>query len=283
MEKENSYEFELFRVRLEKPAQGDLLLKFPDRRELLTDALSTKPSIQLKQTVRWHIGNVENSETGWIHFLIGKTSLKKQEHLDEQTRDFLISDGRESPFTHGLLDPESGVLALAKRTLLAPKTRTLAKRFQSILESTEVVFKSNYLVEVKFIPDPHKFISLIRSAYSVRQFQFFVSPSNPIDIDRRFHQPNKDFVDATGADQGMVSIKGPDLNKDVVIRTANSVASVGDDASASIQQSQKKKPIRIHLNGDPAKVIIEESKLRTSQAERAVWQTYEKVKDAKPE
>lgn len=283
METEPSFEFELFRVRLEKPAQGDLLIEYPDRRDLLVSALITKPSIQLKQTVRWHIGNVEVSETGWIHFLIGKTSLKKQEHLDEKTGDFLIADGRESPFTHGLIDPDSGVLALAKRSILAPKTRTLAKRFRSLLDSTDVVFESKYLVEVKFIPDPHKFVSLVRSAYSVKQFQFIVSPSNPIDIDQRFHQPNKDFVDAAGADQGRVAIRGSGLDKDVIIRTANSVASVGDEASASIQQSPRKKPIRVHLNGDPAKTVIEESKLRTPQAERAVWQTYEKVKDAKSE
>jgi hypothetical protein len=72
-------EFELYRVRLEKPAQGDFLFEFPDRRRVLDMALSSKPSMESQQTVKWHIGNVDRGSPNWIHFLLGKSSLRKKE------------------------------------------------------------------------------------------------------------------------------------------------------------------------------------------------------------
>ena len=278
MEKEQILEFELFRVRLEKPSQSEMFHDFPERSDVLEYSIKGKPSLELKQTVKWHIGNVELRDNGWMHFLLGKTSLRKQEHLDKTTGDFVIMNGEESPFTYGMIHLESGVLAIARKTKVAPNTQMLASRFQQIVESSETVFKSNYNVVVKFIPDPREFHTSIKLAYAVKGFEFYVSPSNPIDIDSRIHQPSKDYVDDANASEGKLSIKGDQLDKEVIVKTANSIASVGDEASASIQKSPGDRATKVHLKGDPLKVSVKESELVNSKAEILLMDAYEKVK-----
>lgn len=274
---EKVYEFELFRVLLEEPPQKEMFEQFPIREEILNTVLITKPSIALRQTVKWHIGNVVTS-TEWIHFLIGKSSLKKQEHLDPESGDFVIMNGEESPFTYGMLHPATGLVAIAKKSKLAAQTTTVARRFKSILESTNVIVESNYNVRIKFLPDPQKFRTAIKEAYAVKSVNFTISPSNPLDIDSRIHLPSKKFVDETLADEGKFSVKGKSLNKKVVIETTNSVALVGDDASALIQKRKNEKSTRIHLNGDPSKVTIKESQVGTVEAEAIVTEAYKHIK-----
>ncbi len=269
-----SYEFELYRLRLEKPRQQELFDVFRERSDVLIEAIHSKPAVELQQTVKWHIGNVETSEGGWIYFFVGKTSLRKTEHFDEESRNFKNTLGEHSPFTYVILNPFNGVFGIAKRSKLASKTQTTANRLERILNSSKVVFESNYTAVIKHISDTHGFRQKVMAAKEVRRFTFWVSPTNPIDIDGRFHQPNKDFVDTSGAEQGVVSIKGRALNKEIVLMTANSVNSVGDDATASILQGTGKKPITVSIKGNPSKVSITEQQVQEKYAENLIDETY---------
>jgi hypothetical protein len=269
-----SYEFELYRLRLEKPRQQQLFDEYPDRSVVINDAVISKPAVELKQTVKWHIGNVETSNEGWLYFFVGKTSLRKTEHFDEESRDFKNTLGEHSPFTYVILNPQTGVLGIAKRSKLANKTQTTASRLERILNSSIKVLESNYTAVIKPISDTHGFRQKVLAAREVRRFTFWVSPSNPIDIDGRFHQPNKDFVDASGAQEGTVSIKGRELDKQIVLTTANSVNSVGDDATASILQGSSRKPITVSIKGNPSKVSITEDQIVEKQAEKLIEETY---------
>jgi hypothetical protein len=269
-----SYEFELYRLRLEKPRQQQLFGEFPERSDVIAKAVNSKPAVELKQTVKWHIGNVETSNGGWIYFFVGKTSLRKTEHFDEESRDFKNSLGEHSPFTYVILNPQNGLLGIAKRSKLANKTQTTANRLERILNSSKDVSESNYTAVIKHISDTHGFRQKVLAAREVRRFTFWVSPSNPIDIDGRFHQPNKDLVDASGAQEGVVSIKGRALDKEIVLNTANSVNSVGDDATASILHRDSRHPITVSIKGNPSKVSITEDQMEERQAEKLIEETY---------
>lgn len=273
-----AFEFELYRLRMEKPRQKQLFENFPERDEVIKHAITSKPSIELRQTVKWHIGNVESSPRGWIYFLIGKTSLRKQEHYDKKARDFINALGEQSPFTYAVLNPADGILGIAKRSKLSARTQTVANRLERMLNSSEQVMKSHYTAVIKDISDPHGFIGKVRAAYAVKRFKFWVSPTNPIDIDRRFHQPNKDLVDQSGATEGVVSLQGAKLDKQIILATASSVNSVGDDARASIQQGQGKKPITVNLKGNPTKVSVTEEQIANKDAEVIIADAYERTK-----
>ena len=130
--KEKIYEFELYRLRLEKPRQQDLFDEFTDRSEVIKKSVNSKPQIALQQTVKWHIGNVSVSTEGWLYFLLGKTSLRNTDHFDEQSRDFINSLDEHSPYTHAILNPQNGILGIAKCTKLAKTQEISIKRLAKV-------------------------------------------------------------------------------------------------------------------------------------------------------
>ena len=83
-------------------------------------------------------------------------------------------------------------------------------------------------------------------------------------------------MDASGADVGTVSIKGRSLDKEIILKTANSVNSVGDDATASIIQGNSRKPITVSIKGNPCKVSITENQFIDMQGENLIEETYQK-------
>lgn len=272
------FEFEIYRLRLEKPRQMELGESFPERDKVIISAIQSKPTVELKQTVKWHIGNVEISEGGWMYFFVGKTSLKKHEHFNEESRDFEDRLNEHSPFTYIVLNPKLGILGIAKRSKVAANTKIIANRLERLLNSSSDVFDARYEAVIKDITDPHGFMSKVRSSHSVKAFTYQISPTNPIDNERRYHETNKQYVDECGADNGSVKVKGANLEKTVILSVAVSVNAVGDDASATIQQVEGKKTITIHLKGDPAKVNISEEQISEFKAEQIIQEAYDKVK-----
>lgn len=279
---EKTYEFELYRICLERPSQSDLFAKpperFPNRSEVIRQAILSRPSIELK-TVTWHIGNVTLSENDWIYFLIGKTSQKRFAHFDEEALDFTYKHEDESPFTHCIAQPSTGIVGIAKNSSVTQKVKTIATKLQNLLVISETVIESTYEVSVKDIADPFTFIQRLKSAAAIHKFQFYVSPSNPIDLEGRFHKLSKKFVDESEANEGKVSVQGSSLNREVIVETTASVSAAGDDASALIKPPDGGKSVRLNLKGNAVKVKVTETEIVEHTAEHVLEASYKKIQE----
>ena len=272
-------EFEMYRVLLEIPPQRDLFLEeaFPPRNHALAKSLEEKPSMEISRALKWSLGNIKEGKDGYIYFLTGKTSLKKQEVFNPETRDFNLEFGPDSPFTICILNPVTGVFAICRKSKLSPKTETVAKRIRQLIEYSLIDLQYGYQVKVKTLSDPFGFLERVSACHAVRRFKFWISPSNPIDIEGRFHKTNKELVDETGAREGAVALRGDELDKKIIRRIAISVNSVGDNATANIQTRPKDKGTNISMKGNPFKLLLTEEEVEAGLAGSRISAAYERI------
>lgn len=98
----------------------------------------------------------------------------------------------------------------------------------------------------------------IRNAFRISEFEMTFSPPNPFDVERQFHKPMEEFLQATKADSGKTNIKGETLESDVIEDLARSAASTGNKAKARIQPEGETKTSLKHLDGNPVTVGADE-------------------------
>jgi len=251
-------EYNLYRVKFIRSFQVSLFESNDPPQALFLSALKEKPSVELRRDYIWHIGNMTMLNGAQGYFAIGRTTVTTLAKFDERSGNFVDEPGETSPYTHVVFDASLGVIAVAKKPLLAPTTKGLASALQSLVQSTEVARKNELDVEIEFIPDPTGFLEHIKSAYAVKKFSATFTGPNPFDADEYFQKPLSVYAGAAKASAGKATIAGEDLDRLVVEEVAKSTAATANKASARVQHHRGKRLVTVNLSGDPVKIVYDE-------------------------
>ena len=100
------------------------------------------------------------------------------------------------------------------------------------------------------------------------------SPPNPFDVERQFHQPMEQLLRETRADNGKTSIKGKQLDPDIIENLSRSAASTGNMATARIQSEAffsrgDSKPMLKKLGENALTIAVDE--ISTDNEKRSVF------------
>lgn len=91
------------------------------------------------------------------------------------------------------------------------------------------------------------------------------------------------YAEETDAESGKTTINGEDLNRAVLEEISRSVASIGHDASARIQETVNSKVQTRHLKGDLIAIEEEQEKIRErlDDLHKRLISAYESVRKQK--
>lgn len=246
-------EYSLFRAKFIIPQQKSLFHGDLKSIDYMTLAIESKPTFQPKEGLKWHVGNLKKFESFRGYFAFGRSSASSIAKYDEYSGNFIEEEQEESPFTHCVYDSRIGILGIARKTELAPTTTSIANRLGITLSTVEVITEHKIRVEILPIPDPEGFINTLQNSYRVYKFKANFKGPNPFDADAHFQKPSSVYISAAGGIEGSTTIKGEDLNRNVIIEVTRSTASTGNEASARVQKNIGQKAININLKGDPVK------------------------------
>jgi hypothetical protein len=246
----------LFRLKAVEEAQTSIFPAPDARGQFFSLLILGRPSSEVRSGFVWHVGNVEQT-AGGLCFAVGRTTKGSKELYDEESGDFVEVEDEESPFTLVVYDEKYGVLGIAPKSKLAPTARAIARNLERLLNAEPMVREWNVRVEIPEIWDPEEFLHQVQTAYAVTSFTVTFSGPNPFDVEGEFHKPLERYLQAADAEEGKASVKGKQLNREVVERVTRSVASTGNDASARLRRRRSQRPVTKHLKGDPATVESE--------------------------
>jgi hypothetical protein len=244
--------FELFRIKTRVPRQRSLLIGDMSPASLLRAAVEERPSAELRKGHIWHMGNIETLDSTSTYFALGRTTGAMVERFDEVSRNFVEEQFDTAPYTHVVLDYMLGVAAVAAKPRLGPTVPGIARQLEKLLNESQSASQLQVSFEVAPISDPNDFISQLKDAYSVTQFEITVSLPNPFDVEEDFHAPFERLVRETNGTRGKASLTGPNLDPNVLESLARSAAATGEDAGAKITTREGLEPVKRHLHGDPA-------------------------------
>lgn len=225
----------------------------------MQSAISARPSFRPKDGLEWNIGNLRKFDDARGYFAFGRRSTSFIAKFDESSGNFIEEEQEESPFTHCVYDSTIGIVGIARKSELAPNTKGIANRLATVLSKSILVAEHNIHVEILPIPDPDGFIKAIQDAYKVFRFKATFKGPNPFDADTYFQKPSAVYISAAAGTEGSTTIKGDDLNREVITEVTRSTASTGNEASARIQKTITQKPTTINLKGDPIKCRYDET------------------------
>lgn len=252
----STLEYHLYRTKFIKPSQVDLFQPELSARDMFEAGLKERPSVELRQNNVWHVGNVEYFEDGEGRFAIGRTTLTTVEKFDERTGNFTELVDDSGPYTFVYFDSKLGLLGIGKKTKVAANVKSIARKIQRLLSSTQMVKRNRIDVRVEFIRDPESFLQKIYDAFAIKRFKATFTGPNPIDADELFQKPMAYYCQQLEAEQGSVTVAGESLNENAVAAVAKSTAATANDAIAIIQNSKGDRPVSISFRGDAKKVIV---------------------------
>jgi hypothetical protein len=251
-------EFSLFRIKFIKPVQKSFL--HDEERtpgDYFKAALEDRPSLQIREPFIWHIGNLDYFSNTSGHFAVGRTSRKTVDLYDDNTKNFVEVDHKESPYAHCLFDSEIGIVVISKNNTLSQRTEMIAEKIEKLLSLNSDIFLNEIRVEIAPIPDPEGFIRQLSNASLVMRFTASFGGPNPFDADEFFQRPMSVYLAAARGEEGSTTIKGESLDNETLIEVSKSTAATGNKASARIKRYKSSKPETIHLEGDPVKRRID--------------------------
>lgn len=272
-----STEYHLYRVKFVKPAQLALFNPKMTARSIFEEAISERPSLQLREGTVWHIGNIEHITEDAGRFAVGRTTTTTIEKFDNTTGNFTELRDDSGPYTYVYFDSRIGLLGIGKRTKVAADVKAVARKLQKLLSTTQIVVASGVTARVDLIPDPESFLEKLHSAYSVKRFKAAFTGPNPVDADELFQKPMSYYCQQLGAEEGSVSVKGDSLDDDAVAAVAKSTAATGNAASALIQVEKGSRPIPISFKGDARRVVIG-SEVEKAEALKLIQREYGEVR-----
>lgn len=251
--------FYLYRLKIER-SETPSIFDDPSRSagDIIRSAIEEKPSEELRKGQSWRIGNVQNLSDETIFFALGKITKATHELYDESRGDFVEEAFEEAPHTYVAVDLEYQVCAIAQKTKIAPRVENIAKNLAKLLTASRVARDSHLAFTLSEISDPEEFLTLIRNSIRISEFEMTLSPPNPFDVERQFHRPMEEFLQATNAHEGKTGIKGQDLESSIIEDLARSAASTGNKAKARILSEGEDRPTLKHLDGNPVTVAVED-------------------------
>ncbi len=257
-------ELHLYRLKFIKPAQMKLFYQGLSPREFFEKVLVEKPSIGLRRNHTWHIGNIEYFDDNGGRFAVGRTTKTTVEKFDDNTGDFIEELDDSGPYTYVYFDLEYGVLAIAKKAKVASSVRLISRKIQALFSKSETIQNAGVEVRVDIIPDPDDFLKKIRTAYAIKRFVAEFTGPNPVDADELFQKPMSFYCQTLEATNGVVAVKGENLNEEAVASVAKSTAATGNNASALIQPQKGSRLVSISFEGNATKLLVD------SEAHRSI-------------
>ena len=251
--------FYLYRLKIERTSDPTLFDDL-DRKpgEIILSAIKEKPSQEIRRGQTWHIGNIQKVEDETVFFALGKVTKATHQFYDEKKRNFSEEALDEAPHTYVAIDLNLQVCAIAKRSKISPNVEAISHNLEKLLNASKEAKTCKLAFTLSDIPDPDEFLQLIRTAERITEFEISLSPPNPWDVDTQFHGPMEELVKAAEAEAGKCSVKGNDLNTNVIEDLTRSAASSGNKAKARIQSSKDAKPALKRLEGNQATVSADE-------------------------
>ncbi|MFN0149673.1 MAG: hypothetical protein ACKVU1_03050 [bacterium] len=250
--------FHLFRIKVLKRSQRPLFEPEQSTSEILREAISQKPSAELRKNHTWHIGNNTELDENGIYFAIGRTTTATVPRYDKKEGNFTEAASDTAPFTHVLADFQLQVAGIAAKSLVAPTVPDIARKLEKVLNSAPAASTHEVDFEICPITDPETFIEILRSAYAIEKFSFTVSRPNPFDANKEIMRPLASFLSAASATRGRASISGTSLNADSLEDVARSAAVAGEDAEARVRVSAHETPVVKRLRGNAVALTEEE-------------------------
>ena len=251
--------FNLYRLKIEWPTIGVLFAESPRQAsDIILAAIEEKPSEELRQGQSWRIGNIKKLSKVAVFFALGKITSATHALYDEERGDFVEEAQEEAPHTYVGIDLELQVCAIAQKPKIAPQVDNIAKNLAKLLSRSIVAGQGCFTFTLSEISDPEEFLTLVKNAILISEFEMTFSPPNPFDVEQQFHKPMEELLQASRAQQGKTAIKGESLNSEVIEKVARSAAASGNKAKARIQSQGDEKPILKRLEGNPMTVSIYE-------------------------
>lgn len=241
--------FQLFRIKAVQPAQLALDFTVPDdRRSLIRKVVEARPSAELRRGYRWHIGNLDVIDRSASYFAVGRTTNSTIELFDDASGNFTEELVENAPYTHVLIDFELQVLAIAAKARLAPTTAGIARALARLLNEAEDSVPG---VEFKIEPlkNPVDLVREIGEAYQVTRFSVDFSLPNPWDADEDFQKPAQRLLLASEGSSGTTTLTGQDLARTPLQQLTRAAAASGDNAEATLRETENSKPVRRSLYG----------------------------------
>jgi len=159
--------------------------------------------------------------------------------------------GSRPPFTVGVFDQRTQACAVVKKSGVSAKPSEIARKLEHILNSSGIPEKSGFEIKIEVLKDPIDFINQIKSCELVTKFSFSAKFENAHDVHQLIQAPAEKFNEIVQGDKTTVSVQGRSLNKDVVEEVTRAVASVGEEASATIKVPDSPRSKRVSLRGIP--------------------------------
>lgn len=269
--------FQLFRLRLFK--NPTLFNYNVDRIELLKEVIYSRPSAEIRKGYWWHIGNVNNLDNDGAYFALGRTTKSIVEMYDLETRNFVVDEHSESPYTHAYIDFPYQILAIAYKPRHAPYTKTIAKQLEKLLNTRENLKREDVTCDIAPLNDPRDFITHLNVAEIVQSFTAEVTLPNPFDAHEDFEVPYQNFVRASEGFKGKAVVQGEDLKREVIIEVAQACAAAGNDASARMKDTKQSRFRTRRLKGRAVTLDYDENDPDESQSSfmKAIRETYKAI------
>jgi hypothetical protein len=241
--------FQLFKVKVFLNPQQNLFSHTePVRTEILQQRLFSAPEFTSRRGATWHIGNLEQVEDSCYYFRLGRTGRSKIEIFNEGQ--FSDQEFEQAPYTHAILDIPEELLAVAKKSRLAPDARALARRVEDILNKVQDDIAGGVEIQIKEITDPTEFLTYIRQAYSIKSFWFSFERPNPPNANELYVKPLERMIQDLGGNKGKTEINGKGLDNRVIEEITVSAARTADDAGARIVPERGGRAISKRLRGN---------------------------------
>ena len=274
----SSIAFHVFRAKFVKSRQGHLFRPEKTPSDIFLATIDEKPSFELYAGHYWHIGNVETYKDKTGYFAVGRTTKSIIEKFDEETKNFVEEEYEQSPYTHVLYDSEIGLLAIARKSRLAPTVNGIARKIEKLLAQAEVLKDYEIEIAIDYLRDPETFLSLLESSFAIKRFTATFGGPNPFDADEYFQKPLSVYLQKANGRKGKAIIDGDDLSHETLSRVASSVAATGNNASARIQQTKDAKQKTIYLGDNPITLNVKEDEFDKKAIIKEMQKKYKTIR-----
>lgn len=270
-------EYYLYRTKFIKPAQLPLLAAEKSSDKLLLEAIEERPQYTISSGSEWHLGNINFFDEFSGSFAVGKATKRNVEKFDKETGNFINKLDDSGPNTLVLFDSKIGLLGIAKKSILAPKPQSIARRVKELFQSASCVIDLGVEVRVDVIPDPEDFLEKLRGSFSIKKFRATFTGPNPVDADELFQKPLSVYAREMGASSGVLEVVGEGLNEVVAESVAKSTAATGNTASARIVPEKGEKSKVIKMKG-AAVVVSVDSEASSKEALNEMRREYRRIR-----
>lgn len=246
-----THRFHVLRIQCERVPQIGLFETERSPSEVIADAIMARPEAIVRRNSEWHIAAPSVLRDDAIAFQIGRVQSVATPQYDDVARIFFEADTERAPYTWAIFDLRTQACGVLRKSGVSLKAEEVASKLQQLLTASGIPEQSGYNLYVEVIPDPEDFVHAMLGAERVVRFSFTARYENAFDVSRLIQRPAEEFNELAGGEVTHVEVEGPDLNRPVLEELTRGVASVGEQATATIRERAGSKLKKILLRGAP--------------------------------